>query len=87
MRQIIVLTALSIMLLCGSSSEAGAWCERDCIKNCEKRVGTTAAERDTCVNTTAACHRFRGQKCYGYPERNPLESVVGPKARRPYWVQ
>jgi hypothetical protein len=87
MRKIVILTALSVTLICGFSSGASAWCERDCIKNCEKRFGTITPERDVCVNTTALCRRFRGQRCYGYPENNPLESVVGPKARRPAWVQ
>ena len=61
-------------------------CERDCINACEKFVGTLKPNLDHCVRN-AACHRLRGRRCYGYPQKNPLESVVGPKARRPSWVQ
>ena len=67
----------------GGWGRGSAWCESDCIANCEKRVGTAQPERDNCVYNTARCSQHRGRPCYGYPKRNPLESVVGPKAKRP----
>jgi hypothetical protein len=87
MRQTVLFAALSIMLLCGFPSEASAFCEADCIRNCERVYGTVQPDRDTCVNTTHLCRRYRGRPCWGRPGSNPYESVVGPKAKRPSWTQ